>query len=141
MQQKIAAAAFIALGAFAANYALGLRMYTSEGPGAGLFPLIVGIGLVVTGALWLVQLLAARDGDSAAAVAGGAAWLRVVLQIATLLLFSFLMRPLGYVASAAVLVTLTALIAGERSWMWIAVVAALCSFGVQYLFSLLGTQL
>lgn len=141
VEQKIAAALFIALGAFTANYARGLRMYTSDGPGAGLFPLIIGIGLVIVGALWLVQLLAERNSEQDAPPVSTAGRLRLGLQVAALLLFSFMMQPFGYIASAAVLVILTALIAGERSWLWIPVVAGLCSVGVQYLFRLLGTEL
>jgi putative tricarboxylic transport membrane protein len=140
VQRSIAAVAFVALGGFTVNYALGLRMYTSEGPGAGLFPLIIGIGLMIAGALWFVQLRTDPEGGEPI-VFNSVAMLRVVAQVAALLLFSFLMPQFGFVTAAAVLVVLTAFIAGERSWFWIAVVAALCSVGVQYLFRLLGTQL
>jgi hypothetical protein len=38
-------------------------------------------------------------------------------------------------------VVLTAVIAGERRWFWIAVVAAITSVGLQWMFHQLGTEI
>lgn len=139
MARKIAALLFVALGAFAAYYALGLRMYTSAGPGAGLFPFAIGVLLAATGCAWLVQV--AREAEGPPVLPGREALARIALQVGALALFALLLPTLGYIPSAIALAVLTALIAGERSWPWIAAVAAICSVGVSRLFELLGTPL
>ena len=140
MQRSIAAVAFVAFGAFTVTYAMHLRMYTADGPGAGLFPLIIGIGLIVCGALWFVQLRTTPE-DSEPLVLGPVAAARIVGQIAALLAFAFLLSQFGFVPAAAALTIATAWIAGERSWLSIAAVAAGCSVGIKLLFQLLGTEL
>lgn len=128
----------VAIGTVA--YALQLRMYTSAGPGAGLFPVIIGIGLGIVSLLWLLQLLS-RPAEGESEWPRGAAAVRVGLQLAALLAFALMMKPVGYTAAAAFLVVTTALIAGERGWLGTLIVAVICSFGFGYLFALLGTTL
>lgn len=140
MSRKIAALLFLALGLFAVFYSLRLRMYTSSGPGAGLFPLLIGIVLAITASAWFLQLV--REGPSASGEpAMLTAPVRVALQLGALILFAVLMPLIGYVWSAVAMVALTALIAGERSWFWIAVVAVICSVGLQWGFHQLGTDI
>ena len=140
MAQAIAALTFLALACATVAASLRLRMFTAEGPGAGLFPLIIGIGLALCAAIWLVQI---RRGPRRAVLEGidRAGAMRILAQIAALVGFTLALAPLGYIASSCGLILATALIAGERSWPWIAVVAAIGSIGLQRLFDLLGTTI
>jgi putative tricarboxylic transport membrane protein len=140
MSRKIAALMFVALGLFAAIYSLRLKMYTSAGPGAGLFPLLIGIGLALTASAWFMQLVR-QGGDAPEGPAMLTAPVRMMLQLGALIAFAVLMPLVGYVWSAIAVVVLTALIAGERSWFWIAVVAAISSVGLQWMFRQLGTDI
>lgn len=137
---KLFALALIGLAGYTVRYSLGLKMYTSAGPGAGLFPLIIGTGLGITALLWLAQLLLVRA-EGVTDPPGPGGLVRVGLQVLVLLLFVVLIGPVGYVPSAIVLVVGTGLIAGERNWAWLLLVAAMASFGIRYLFGLLGTYL
>jgi vacuolar-type H+-ATPase subunit I/STV1 len=140
MGDRIAAVTFLALALGTIAYALPLRMYTAAGPGAGLFPLIIGILMAVSAIAWLAQGWRRTD-EAARGRVERAALIRVVAQIAALAAFTIALETLGYVASAAGLITVTALINGERRWAWIAAVAVMGSIGLSSALSLLGTRL
>lgn len=137
--QSLAALAFLGLSLFTVGYALELKMYTPAGPGAGLFPLIIGISLGMASVLWLYQVR--REPVGPADILSGAGILQAGLQLAAVVLFALLLRPLGYIASSFLLVTATAVIAGERNWSGILIVALLASFGLRAAFALLGSTL
>ena len=65
---------------------------------------------------------------------------RVGGQLMALALFAVMFHWAGFIASAFVLVVITAMISGERSWLALLVAAVMGSVGIQYLFSALGTH-
>lgn len=140
MVERAAALAFLVLACATIALALPLRMYTTSGPGAGLFPLIIGVVMALLALAWLAQCW--RGGDTTTVGRldrGGSA--RVLAQVGALIAFTLALEPLGYIASAAALIALTALINGERSWAWIAVVVAIGSVGLSSALALLGTRI
>ena len=139
MRRHIPPLIILSLATVTVWYAAGLRMWTEAGPGAGLFPMIIGIGLLVGGGLWSLELAASQS--VATPATPPEAYVRLGAQLLALLLFAALFETAGYVAVAIGLTVASAWIAGERSWLWIAVSAAIASFGVRYLFTLLGTPL
>lgn len=139
--RRLAAILFFILSTFVVAGSFQMRIYTESGPGAGLFPMISGVMLGLLSAIWFFQeqrLVTTSMGGLS--IARGAL-IRVGLQLLALSAFATLLEPVGYLASAAVLAVMTALIAGERNWIAIAVLAAAASFGVSYLFSSLGTTI
>lgn len=139
MYSKVAAVLFIGIAIATVVYSLDLKMYTPEGPGAGLFPLLIGVTMFLTATLWLAQLLR-ESAPGSSLFPSRHALIRVGSQVFALALFAVMLKAVGFVASAFVLVVLTALIAGEKSWLALLLAAGLGSVGIQYLFSLLGTQ-
>jgi hypothetical protein len=114
-------------------------VWKHSAPGAGLFPLLTSCGLLFFALLWLYDRAVSKD--PLAALPEGVAMLRVGLQLAALVLFALVLDPLGYVAVAIGLAIITAVIAGEKNWGWMIVVALLAGFGVKYFFTALGTPL
>lgn len=138
--ERLFALVLVAVAAYTFFYARGLRLYTPSGPGAGLFPLLISVALGLGSVLWLFQLWRVPEGN-ASAVPGVSAATRVALQTLVVVAFVLLLKPLGYAPSAFLLVVGTALIAGERNWIWLTIVAGIASFGIKFLFHLLGTSL
>lgn len=139
-----AAVLFLALGCAVIAYALQLQMYTSSGPGAGLFPAITGVGLAVTSVLWFFEensRLKAAGGAPADPAPPPAALIQVGLQLATLAAFVILYPIAGYLVASLILTVGTSWIAGERSWFWIVVIAAVTGPGIKFLFTALGTPI
>jgi hypothetical protein len=139
MYTKVVAVLFIGIAVFTVSYSLHLKMYTPEGPGAGLFPLLIGAAMFITAVSWLVQLFRESAAEPPFTLSWGAA-ARVGAQVLALALFAVMFHWAGFIASAFVLIVLTAMISGERSWLALLVAALLGSVGIQYLFSALGTQ-
>ena len=139
--KPVAALLIFVLGGFVLAYSLQLQMYTESGPGAGLFPAGIGIGLCLLSALWFLQTR--REAQVAGGVNTRPGMLpgRVGLQLLALVLFVPVFQWFGYMAAAAALTIATALIAGERNWLGIGVVGLITTVGVYYLFAALGTTI
>lgn len=86
-------------------------------PGPGMYPRIVGWGIVVLAALWLIRSIRERfalEADTEPAP-DRAALVRGALSLAAIFAFAFALRPLGYLLSALTLVTaLVVLAQGSR---------------------------
>lgn len=136
----IAGVAFLCLSVLAGVGSMQLGIYSISGPDPGLFPFIISLGLGAASAVWLAQLLRSTAGTQSV-LPDAASLVRIGLQLLAFVLFTILMPRIGYVPSAIILVVGTAWVAGERSWLWIAVIALLASFGLDYLIALLGTDL
>lgn len=139
--KRIAVLVFFLLGGFILAYSLQMQMYTTSGPGAGLFPAIIGGALCMLSLIWFVQVRRAPHEpadrtDTDRAISG-----RVGLQLLALVLFIVVFQWAGYIAAAAMLTVATSLVAGERNWLWIAVVTLITTAGVYYLFAALGTTI
>jgi hypothetical protein len=141
--KRIAALVFLALGCAVTAYAFQLRMYTASGPGAGLFPAMIGIGLGLLSVLWYREEArrVQAGATSSETLPDKGALIRVGLQLATLAAFVILYPLAGYLVAALALTVGTAVIAGERNWFWIAVVALVAGPGVKLLFTALGTPI
>ncbi len=122
-------------------YAIGTRSYslgTPDSPGPGLFPFFVGILIVLSSAIHLVGELLQ---PSAPPIAPGARFWRVPTIALTILAYTLLLKPAGFVIAAAVLCAGLLAILGRRRW-WMTVALALCfSLAAYYLFQLLGVPL
>ncbi|HWP34765.1 MAG TPA: tripartite tricarboxylate transporter TctB family protein [Thermodesulfobacteriota bacterium] len=104
----------LALGGYVVRHALGLAYVYEYGPGPGFLPFWLGVGLLGVGALLVGQAVRRPAGAAArpAARAEGtgralAAWAGIMAAIA-------LMRPLGFVASFALLALFLLVVMSRR---------------------------
>lgn len=140
----ITAFSFLVLGSAYLAGSLKLPMGTSVRPGAGLFPLLVGISLVITSALllmgsWKQKETGAEDREP---FPEGKDRQRVLAVAMTLISFVALLKTLGYGVSSAVLMGAILRLLGLRSWGRIVLISLLTAAISFYLFdSLLGTPL
>jgi len=112
MSASIVGLAFIALGGFVLQQALtgaDAQIYAQVGP--GVFPTIVGVGLVLIGLGLVVQaarghwqvVWTQRDGDTAQAAPAPSPLAKVLLVVVGLVADVMLMSPLGFVAASTAL--------------------------------------
>ncbi len=122
---------------------LELPLGSADRPGAGVYPLLVGILLVVLSFSLFLQSLrgrAARDREEP--FPRGADLKRVAAIGSVLALFVILLKPLGYAPTSFLLMAATLRLLGQKSWIRIIFVSAACAILSHFLFArLLGVPL
>jgi hypothetical protein len=95
----------------------------SAQPGAGYFPLCIGVLLAFVGALVLFKALAfeSEGGDAI----GAFAWRPLLAVVGAIVAFAALLGPIGLVGSVPALVAISSLADAERKWKGVAATAAL----------------
>ncbi len=123
-------AAFAAVGIYVLASSVGLGLWTSLGPGAGLFPFAMGALLVAMSAVWLVQELR-RPSAKGEGVDRG-----VVISVAvSLIVLASVMDLLGFQLSMFLFLLYHLKIRGRRTWVSSLVIALLGSVGAFYAFN------
>lgn len=88
--------------------------FSPDGP--KFFPLIVAVGLLVFGVLFLLSITLRRDrylGEKAAAEGAATHWPTIGLMAAVLIVYAFLLDPLGYTVATALLFPTLAYVLGS----------------------------
>ncbi|MBM4333786.1 MAG: tripartite tricarboxylate transporter TctB family protein [Deltaproteobacteria bacterium] len=140
----IASLCFVALGGVYLAKSLELPMGSAARPGAGLYPLLVGIALIVLSVSFLIQSYQAKETqpDREESFPKGKDRQRVVAVAAALFFFVLFLNPLGYLICSIALMGAILRLLGLRSWgkiVFISIVTAGLSY---YLFfSILGVPL
>jgi putative tricarboxylic transport membrane protein len=131
----VGSSAGVLLGLYVIVSGIGFGFGTPSKPGAGVFPVAIGIVLMVLSAVWLVQCLLGRvRREDEPADSDRAGQTKIVLSIAVIVAFGLLVNILGYQLSMLlIMATLLTLIARTRWWMTI-VLAASMAFGTFALF-------
>ena len=140
----VTAVCFLLLGISYLAGSLKLPLGTSNRPGAGLFPLLVGVSLTILSLLLSIFSLKQKElsPEDQEPFPEGKDRQRVAAVAITLILFVVLMKPLGYGVSSALLMGATLKLLGLRSWGKIVLISILTAAISYYLFdSLLGTPL
>lgn len=111
----------------------------------GFFPLIVGVGLVGFGLAFLVRTTAKPDYALREQAAEGHAdthWRTLWTVIIGLVIYAFILEPLGYILATTIFFLAIAWIAGSRRWIRDIIVAVLFSVVIYFGFTeLLGVRL
>ncbi len=140
----ITAVSFLLLGVAYLAGSLNLPLGTNVRPGAGLFPILVGVSLTVLSLLVFISSLKQKEAvpTDQELFPEGRDRRRVAAVAVTLILFVVLLKPLGYVVSSALLMAATLRLLGVRRWGRIVLTSILTAAISYYLFdSLLGTPL
>lgn len=115
------------------------RLGTSTRMGPGFFPLVVAIGLAITG---LVLLIASVRGHAESTKFEGFSFRTVFAVLAAVVLFGLLIEPTGLVVTVPVLLVGAALAHPPISWRNIAIsIAVLLPMTWVIFVALLGLQL
>ena len=140
----VTALCFLLLGVAYLAGSLRLPLGTNVRPGAGLFPLLVGVSLTVLSFLLLIFSLKQKESipKDQEPFPEGKDRQRVAAVAITLILFVVLLKPLGYGVSSTLLMAATLKLLGLRRWGKIVLISILTAAISYYLFdSLLGTPL
>lgn len=114
--------------------------------GPRFFPYVVGGALLVIGLLLVVQVLRGQTGEAETGEdvddEAGTDWRTVALLLAVMVAHVFLIVPLGWAVSAALLFTGSALTLGARPVWRVALIAVAVALVIQFAFGgLLGVSL
>jgi hypothetical protein len=122
-------------GALTAALALQLPLGTFRAPGSGLFPFALGLLLVVLAGLYLGSL---RRRDSGEAQSPSVAWIpplgRMPGFLAAILAATALFVPLGFPATAFVLIASLLRVLGMKRWSLVLTVSAVTAAASYVLF-------
>ncbi|HEY1158664.1 MAG TPA: tripartite tricarboxylate transporter TctB family protein [Arthrobacter sp.] len=122
--------AFAAVGIYVLVSSSTLGLWTSLGPGAGLFPFAMGAVLVAMSAVWLVQELRSPSAKGEGVDRG------VVISVAvSLVILASVMDLLGFQLSMFLFLLYHLKIRGRRTWVSSLVIALLGSVGAFYAFN------
>lgn len=117
--------------------ALRLPLRTLNGPGAGFFPILVGICLVASGIIATARAGAVPPANLLPA----SSRTKILIVFASMMMFCAFLPRLGYIACGS-MVMFAALMQFEVSWKGAAVISVAASIGTYWLFvSVLGLPL
>ena len=122
--------AFVVVGVYVLVSSIGLGLWTSLGPGPGMFPFAMGGLLVAMSALWLVQEL--REPSETASGVDRGLVLSVVISLA---LLAAVMDLIGFQLSMFIFLVYHLKIRGGRRWVSSLIIAVAGSFGAFYAFN------
>jgi len=121
---------------------LKLPLGTAARPGAGLFPLLVGLSLLVVSLLLFIESLKKPGAQEEEPFPEGKDRQRILAVAITLTLFVILLKPLGYGVSSAGLMAAILRLLGLPNWGKIVLISLVTAALSYYLFaSLLGVPL
>jgi putative tricarboxylic transport membrane protein len=143
---RIAGVLVLALGLLAAYQTVQLGSEEGYAPsGPAFFPLVVSAGLLVFGTLFLLQALVRPDPALSEHVAEEEAathWSTVGLVVLALLVYAFLLEPLGYPIATTLFFLVVTRVLGSRRLVRDAVIAVVLSFALYFGFTeVLGVRL
>jgi putative tricarboxylic transport membrane protein len=122
--------AFAAVGVYVLVSSVGLGLWTSLGPGPGLFPFAMGAVLAAMSAVWLLQELR-RPSETAAGVDRGL----VVAVVGSLVVLAAVMDLLGFQLSMFLFLMYHLKLRGRRAWPSSLATALAGSVGAFYAFN------
>ncbi|MCQ6270100.1 tripartite tricarboxylate transporter TctB family protein [Pseudarthrobacter sp. R1] len=122
--------AFAAVGVYVLVSSIELGLWTSLGPGPGLFPFAMGAVLVAMAVLWLLQELR-RPSDAAEGVDRGL----VIAVVLSLTILAAVMDLLGFQLSMFLFLMYHLKLRGHRSWISSLITALASSVGAFYAFN------
>ena len=122
--------AFAAIGIYVLVSSVSLGLWTSLGPGAGLFPFAMGALLVAMSAVWLLQELR-RPSAKGEGVDKGV----VISVVASLVILASVMDLLGFQLSMFAFLLYHLKIRGRRAWVPSLIIALAGSIGAFYAFN------
>ena len=122
--------AFVAVGVYVLVSSIGLGLWTTLGPGPGLFPFAMGVLLVAMSAVWLVQELR-NPSETPEGVDRGLV-LAVVVSLAVL---AGVLDLIGFQLSMFLFLMYHLKIRGKRSWLSSLLTALAGSVGAFYAFN------
>ncbi|QDG90241.1 tripartite tricarboxylate transporter TctB family protein [Pseudarthrobacter sp. NIBRBAC000502770] len=122
--------AFAAVGIYVLVSSVSLGLWTSLGPGAGLFPFAMGALLVAMSAIWLLQELR-RPSARGKGVDKGV----VISVVASLVILASVMDLLGFQLSMFAFLLYHLKIRGRRAWVPSLIIALAGSVGAFYAFN------
>jgi len=121
---------FAAVGIYVLVSSLSLGLWTSLGPGAGMFPFAMGALLVAMSAVWLLQELR-RPSARGEGVDRGV----VISVVASLVILASVMDLLGFQLSMFAFLLYHLKIRGRRAWVPSLIIALAGSVGAFYAFN------
>ena len=104
---------FVAIGAFFAAFSTAYDMGTAARMGPGYFPLVLGILLLLLGAVIIVRSTARSQRDEKLAPTG---WREILMILGAVALFGLTLSLLGMIVSIGLLILVSALASHEFSW-------------------------
>lgn len=122
--------AFAAVGVYVLVDSLGLGLWTSLGPGPGMFPFAMGVLLVSMSGVWLLQELR-NPSKPADGVDRGL----VIAVVVSLVVLAAVMDLIGFQLSMFLFLMYHLKIRGRRSWLISLVFALAGSVGAFYAFN------
>ena len=112
----------------ATNYSMG----TSARPGAGYFPLGLGVLTALLGAVILFEALTIETEDGEPV--GRIAWRPMIVIFLTIMVFGALLPRLGMILTIPILIVMTSLAGDEFHWRGVAINAAVLTFSSWVIF-------
>ena len=119
-----------ALGAFVLVSSIGLGLWTSLGPGPGLFPFTMGAVLTAMALIWLVQELRRPSGTAEGVDRG-----LVIAVVVSLAILASVMDLAGFQLSMFVFLMYHLRLRGHRTWVSSLIIALAGSVGAFYAFN------
>jgi putative tricarboxylic transport membrane protein len=140
---QVAALCFAALSAFVVWKSWGLEYYTTLGPGAGFFPLWLGVAMEGLSLVWLIQASVRKEWPKDAAfLPEREGIVRILSVLAALVAVTILMDFIGFQLAMFLFLVFLLRIPGKQTLWLTLIIALLGSVGVYHVFgSYLDVQL
>lgn len=136
---QIIALFFLIIGGAYFIESLKLPLGQTSAPGAGFYPLIVGLSLTILALSLLISQRKKTEDEEIEEFPKGKDRTRVIALFITLVLFVILIKPLGYIITSVGMLTIILKIFGLKSWCRIFLISIIIAIISWYVFKkLLG---
>jgi putative tricarboxylic transport membrane protein len=102
-------------------------------PGAGFLPFLVGLGLTVLGAVWILTGKKVETGEETAFASK--LWYKPAIAIGLMVAYAWAMDALGYILSTLAFMVVWMIVIEREKWLRILLVSTLGTAGMYLLFS------
>lgn len=126
---------FLGVGILFAVYSRTVDIGTMEEPGPGFLPFASGILLAVMAAILVGKAFFTESEKGERYFPKPDSWKRVSMVIAALILYNFLLRPLGFILVTFLFVAFLVRCIFPQTWLRSIVTAALSTAGAQLVFA------
>lgn len=103
--------------------ALKLEIGTISNPKTGFFPFLLAVGLLLISGVLIIKSLSMREekSDDTPGFWEGVPLKKILLVVGGMVLYGFLLEPLGYLIATTLLIAFLFKVARPQRWRWLSV--------------------
>lgn len=122
----IGALAFLAIGLISLYQIHGISLGTLSAPGPAFFPFYLSIIIVALSLILFLKSIRLKSIEKGELIVIGTRWMKLPLVIAGLVIYVYILKPLGYMVTTFLMLILLLKIVEEHTWKATLIISIPC---------------